>query len=93
MENHWLHCKQIESYFSLLHLNEIAHSLNLILDRVALHQEGVVSVTVDDLVHSSVIALHEDRVLLRLHEGLHSGKCWILGILKTVLIKDSERLY
>ena len=50
-------------------LDEVTHSLDLILDGVALHQEGVVSVTVHHSHYPGVVALLEDRVLcLRLHE-------------------------
>ena len=62
-------------------LDEVAHPLDLILDGVALHQEGVVSLTVDHTGHPVVITLHED-IFLGLHEGFHPGECWVFRILQ-----------
>ena len=64
-----------------VHLDEVTHPLYLVLDGVALHEEGVVHVAVHHPHHPRVVTLHEHRVLLRLHEGLHAGEGGVLRIL------------
>ena len=70
----------------LSHLDKITVSLNGILDGVALHEEGIVPLTIDHSRHPVVITLHED-IFLRLHEGFHSGECWVFGILQRKIIR------
>ena len=48
------------------HLDKITVSLYGILDGVALHEEGIVPLTVDHSRHSVVITLHEDIFLTAL---------------------------
>ena len=70
------------------YLNEITVPLDGVLDGVALHQEGVVPLAVDDFGHSVVVALHKHGIFLGLHKRLHSRKSWIFRILQNPNVKS-----